>query len=52
MIKVLVAIFQSFIAEKSHGLCKSYSHKKRKEKEKKKEGVEKKIDNCSRYLKQ
>jgi len=43
MLQVLVAISQSFVAEKRHVLCKSYSYKQRKEKEKKKkEGVEKK----------
>jgi hypothetical protein len=32
--KVLVAISQSFVVEKRHGLCKSYSLKKRKKEKK------------------
>ena len=34
MLQVLVAISQSFVAEKRHGVCKSYLKKERKEKKK------------------
>ena len=47
MFQILVAISQSFVTEKRHGAMQKLFIKKGKKKR-----VEKKMDKCSRYLKQ
>ena len=47
MLQVLVAISQSFVAEKRHGAMQKLFIKKERKKEKRK-----KIDKCPKYLKQ